>query len=109
MFSESIVLALVAVSSPILVGVVKELLGAKKLKSELKFAETKSLNEQLEAFRRHHETQMSAWMDKYEALQKRWQEEHDRATALEMKIKYECECTKDDGPPRQLALPAPPT
>lgn len=64
--SEPITLAIIAVASPIIIGVLKELLAAKKVKTDSAERQNEFLNKQLQEFRAYHEQQMDLWRTRYE-------------------------------------------
>lgn len=107
MLSEPVILAIIAVSSPIIVGVVKELLGARKIRAEgvaasLQTSEKQNefLHKQLEEFRKYHEDSMDKWRDRYEKLRDKFDAEREKVIRLETRHEFRNTIRKGRAPKR---------
>ena len=85
--------AIVAVTAPIIVGLVKEFLSARKIKVHASLVEAETMEKrnefldgQIDTFRKHHEAQMDAWRDRYEILRDKYELEKEKVIRLEAKL-----------------------
>lgn len=91
--SESVIIALIALISPLLVGLAKELFSARKAKMDSENATLSTheksnefLNKELQAFRTYHEQQMDAWRARYDKLQGEYYSEREKVIRLEFQL-----------------------
>lgn len=107
--SEAVIIALIAIASPIIVGLAKEILASRKVKADGLISSLAThekhnefLNHHLQEFRTYHEQQMDAWRERYEKLQTENTELREKALRLEFQLeraKEAAEC-EDDQPPQ---------
>lgn len=90
---ESIVLAIIAISSPLIVGLVKEFIAGRKAAAAADQGNTRTLEQQneflhrqLDEFRKDHEAQMGAWLERYETLRNRFEEEREKTIRLQTQL-----------------------
>lgn len=102
--SESIILAIIAIASPIIVGIVKALLGARKVKVDSGVQELQThtshnefLHRQLETFRKYHEQQMDNWRTRYDTLKDKYAEEQRKTMRLEFELERMKEAAQSEG------------
>lgn len=101
--SESVIIALIALVSPLLVGLAKELFSARKAKMESESASLSTheksnefLTLQLQAFREYHEKKMDEMRGKYDDLQGRYWLEHEKVIRLEFQLQLAKEAREQE-------------